>query len=152
MGMRNCQPQAWEKAQGFPGRSFWKRSGYKDASLTGIIMKFENRCQEKFQKSWKYYWVSVNYVLACSECLGVFGCVPDFLWIWYVFLSGRWNRSLCRIKLCGFRQLCWRGPLLCMAGTIPDFIILCIKLRAFSTAQLLLESHWLCVHWLLSCL
>ena len=62
-------------------------------------MKFENRCQEKFQKSWKYYWESVHYVLACPECLGVSGCVPDFLWIWYVFLSGRWKVSFGKIKL-----------------------------------------------------
>ena len=87
--------------------------------LTGII-KISRRLQEKFRKIWKYYWGFVSTVLWCSECLGMSLCVSDFLWIWYVFLSGRWNRSLCRIKLCGFRQHLgllwhvWNGVLQCL--------------------------------------
>ena len=76
--------------------------------------------QENFRKTWKYYWGFVSTVLWYSECLGMSLSVSDFLWIWYVFLSGRWNRSLCRIKLCGFRQHLgllwhvWNGVLQCL--------------------------------------
>ena len=40
-----------KKGNNYRGEEIARRSGYKDASFTGIIMKFENRCQEKFQKS-----------------------------------------------------------------------------------------------------
>ena len=88
--------------------------------FTGIGTSIIQHVPEKIWKIWKYYWGFVSTGLWCSECLGMSLCVSDFLWIWYVFLSGRWNRSLCRIKLCGFRQHLgllwhvWNGVLQCL--------------------------------------